>query len=172
VQRLTHVPRIVALVLAVLVSASCGGGERPGTEAGSSTIGPREAAGPVLDKGSAVIETGKRDVRLSVEIAQTDAEQQFGLMFRESLPEDAGMVFTFPTDTSGGFWMKNTLIPLSIAFYGARGRILRILDMEPCRADPCTIYDPGVTYRGALEVNKGAFRSWGVRAGDRIRIQR
>jgi uncharacterized membrane protein (UPF0127 family) len=68
--------------------------------------------------------------------------------------------------------MKNTLIPLSVAFYGARGRILRILDMAPCRSDPCRTYDPGVAFRGALEVNRGTFRHWGVRAGDRIALRR
>jgi uncharacterized membrane protein (UPF0127 family) len=68
--------------------------------------------------------------------------------------------------------MKNTLIPLSIAFWDARGRIVRILDMTPCRADPCRLYDPRVAYAGALEVNRGAFRRWGVERGDRIAVRR
>ena len=89
-------------------------------------------------------------------------------MFREALPADSGMVFVYPSDHTGGYWMKNTLIPLSIAFYDASGRIVRILDMKPCRADPCRVYDPGVAYRGALEVNQGAFRRWSVEEGDRI----
>ncbi|MBD0290293.1 MAG: DUF192 domain-containing protein [Thermoleophilia bacterium] len=93
-------------------------------------------------------------------------------MGRVALPANAGMLFVWDSDTSGGFWMKDTLIPLSIAFYDARGRILRVLDMVPCRADPCPVYDPGVAYRGALEVNRGAFRRWGVRAGDRITLAR
>jgi uncharacterized membrane protein (UPF0127 family) len=66
--------------------------------------------------------------------------------------------------------MKDTLIPLSIAFYSVDGRILKILDMEPCKADPCPLYDPGVSYRGALEVNQGAFAGWGISEGDRLRI--
>jgi uncharacterized protein len=66
--------------------------------------------------------------------------------------------------------MKDTLIPLSIAFYGADGRIVRILDMEPCRRDPCPVYDPHATYRGALEVNQGEFRRWGVEVGDTLRV--
>ncbi len=82
------------------------------------------------------------------------------------------MVFRYPADGAGGFWMKNTLIPLSIAFYDARGRILRILDMEPCRRNPCPLYDPGVAYDGALEVNRGAFRRWGVQTGDVLRLER
>jgi uncharacterized membrane protein (UPF0127 family) len=93
-------------------------------------------------------------------------------MFRRSLPRNAGMIFAFPRDRRGGFWMKNTLIPLSIAFSDRRGRILRILDMTPCRSEPCRIYDPGVAYRSALEVNRGAFTRWDVKRGDRITLRR
>jgi uncharacterized membrane protein (UPF0127 family) len=82
------------------------------------------------------------------------------------------MVFLFPQDETGGFWMKNTLIPLSIAYYDRAGKIVRILDMEPCMADSCPVYEPGVAYRGALEVNQGAFRRWGVAEGDTIELER
>ena len=108
---------------------------------------------------------------MRVEIAETAAQQERGLMYRRHLAARSGMVFVFASDTRGAFWMKNTLIPLSIAFYDARGRILRILDMAPCLADPCPVYDPGTAYRGALEVNKGAFRRWKVRVGDRIVVR-
>jgi uncharacterized membrane protein (UPF0127 family) len=93
-------------------------------------------------------------------------------MGRPTLAPDAGMVFVFPEMVSGAFWMKDTLIPLSIAFYDANGKILRILHMVPCREDPCPVYDPRVRYRGALEVNKGAFARWGVQAGDVLRLER
>jgi hypothetical protein len=119
-------------------------------------------------RGTATISTGERKVVLRVEVARTDAQRQRGLMNRRSLGRDAGMVFQFPRATSGAFWMKNTLIPLDIAFYGPRGGILRIMQMKPCRADPCPVYDPKLSYRGALEVNAGSFRRWGVRRGDRI----
>ena len=79
--------------------------------------------------------------------------------------------FLFEEALTGGFWMKNTLIPLSIAFADGDGTILRILDMEPCEADPCEIYDPGVTYSSALEVNQGAFASWGVEEGDLLTLE-
>ena len=85
-------------------------------------------------------------------------------MHREFLPDDAGMIFLFEEEIAGGFWMKNTLIPLSIAFVAGNGEIVRILDMEPCEADPCEIYDPGVTYSSALEVNQGV-RELGCRGG-------
>jgi uncharacterized protein len=142
--------RRLAFAAVVLLFTACGGTEHT----------PR-----------ATIETAAGDVVVHVEVADTSAERAHGLMGRMQLPEDAGMVFLFPEDTTSSFWMKDTLLPLSIAFYGADGRIVRILDMEPCRRDPCRVYDPHVTYRGALEVNRGAFRRWGVAEGDRVRVE-
>ena len=109
---------------------------------------------------------------MHVEIADSDAERERGLMGRRHLAQDAGMVFLFHEDTDGAFWMKDTLVPLSIAFYDERGRIVRILDMVPCKKDPCPTYSPGARYRGALEVNLGAFARWGVREGDVLRLER
>jgi uncharacterized protein len=145
--------RLAVTLLAALALTACGGGE--------------ETSGPEV-----VIETGSDEVSVAVEVADSSEEWRVGLMNRESLPEDAGMIFVFPEDRRGGFWMKNTLIPLSIAFVAAEGEILRILDMDPCRADPCEIYDPGVTYRSALEVNQGAFAAWGAEEGDRLTLRR
>ena len=161
------------LSLAALLAGGCGGG---GADAGTDGAGGPSASGRSSEapfaRGRAIIATNRGRVTFSVEIAETEKQRQRGLMFRKSLPAKAGMIFLFPSKTRGGFWMKNTLIPLSIAFYDGRGRILRILDMKPCRADPCPVYDPRVAYRGALEVNAGAFRRFGVRVGDRIRVER
>jgi uncharacterized membrane protein (UPF0127 family) len=120
----------------------------------------------------AVIETKGDEVTVHVEVADTQAERARGLMGRRELPDDAGMVFVFPTDSTSAFWMKDTLIPLSIAFYDESGTIVRILDMEPCIQDPCARYDPEASYRGALEVNRGAFEGWGVREGNVLRLER
>jgi uncharacterized protein len=120
----------------------------------------------------AVIETMGDKVTVHVEVADTRAERAHGLMGRRELPDDAGMVFVFPTTSTSAFWMKNTLIPLSIAFYDESGTIVRILDMEPCTLEPCLLYDPEASYRGALEVNRGAFERWGVHAGDVLRLER
>ena len=119
-----------------------------------------------------VIQTKADEVNVHVEVADSRRERERGLMGRRELPDDAGMVFVFPTDSTSAFWMKDTLIPLSIAFYDESGRIVRILDMEPCRRDPCALYDPEASYRGALEVNRGAFERWGVRKGDVLRLER
>ena len=110
--------------------------------------------------------------RLHVRVAETQAERAAGLMHVMALAPDDGMAFVFDGPVTDRFWMKDTLIPLSIAFYDGRGRILRILDMAPCRADPCRAYDAGVAYRGALEVNRGAFRRWRVGVGSTIRLRR
>lgn len=128
---------------------------------------PAPPAGP-----RAVIETAGGERVFRVEIADTDELRSRGLMGRERLDEDAGMAFLWPEDTDSAFHMRDTLIPLSVAFFSAEGRILRILEMVPCTADPCPRYDPETRYRGALELNGGALARAGVRAGDRLRIQR
>jgi uncharacterized membrane protein (UPF0127 family) len=137
-----------------------------------AALGGSALAAQPFARGEALVSTGTRTVVLDVEIAETPEQHSLGLMHRRRLARNAGMAFVFDGPTSGGFWMKNTLIPLSIAFYDRRGRILRILTMEPCRADPCRVYSPGVVYRGALEVNRGTFGRLGIGRGDVIRIRR
>ena len=105
---------------------------------------------------------GRQQVPMTVWVADTGPLRQRGLMGRESLPSDAGMVFVFEEETSGGFWMKDTLIPLSIAFIDDNGQIVDILDMAPCEADPCPVYIPDATYLFALEANQGFFEDHGV----------
>jgi uncharacterized protein len=103
---------------------------------------------------------------LRVEIAATRAHRGRGLMFRESLPEDQGMLFIFPDDRVLEFWMRNTRIPLAIAFADASGHILRIAEMPPL-SDATT--SSGAPARYALEVNSGWFTRHGVRPGDGLR---
>jgi uncharacterized membrane protein (UPF0127 family) len=122
--------------------------------------------------GTATIRTPARSVHVRVEIAETLAQRERGLSGRRALAPNAGMAFLWKSDVHERFWMKNTYVPLSIAFWGKRGRILRILDMAPCRLVPCKIYDPKIAFRGALEVNRGAFGRWGVRPGAFVTIHR
>src|SRR5262245_37146983 len=91
------------------------------------------------------------------QLALTIAQQTRGLMFRKRAPKD-GMLFVFGLPTSGGFWMKNTLVPLRIVFFDTRGRAVRSMLMTPCRKDPCHIYDPGKQYRYALELSASDVR--------------
>ncbi len=114
---------------------------------------------------------------IDVEIADTDELRAFGLMYKRRLAGDRGMAFLYNSPSSGGYWMKNTLIPLSIAFFDASGVILRIMHMEPCtpeqdRTEGCPSYDPETSYMGALEVNQGAFEDWGINEGDVVTMTR
>ena len=124
----------------------------------------------LLPRGTLRVTTDSGPVALSVEVAADGRARSVGLMSRPRLPADAGMVFLFSGPRSGGFWMKNTLIPLSIAFWDHGGRIVRVLDMRPCRADPCRLYQPGVAYVGAVETNLGWFAAHGVGPGDRVAL--
>jgi uncharacterized membrane protein (UPF0127 family) len=87
-------------------------------------------------------------------------------MYRESLPEDHGMLFIYPQEAPLAFWMRNTPLPLSIAFADASGRIVRIATMEPFSEQPIPSGRPA---RYALEMNRGWFERRGVFVGDVIR---
>ena len=154
---------MAGMLMLVLLITGCG-------ESGSEDPVPNGS--PTFGTGNAIIETAKGSVLLKVEVAEKPEQRARGLMFRESLPQDYGMVFFFFEDTQAVFYMKDTLVPLSIAFFDADGKILKILDMEPCEEDPCQTYNPGVTYRGALEVEQGSFEKWGVMEGDEITVSR
>jgi uncharacterized protein len=90
-------------------------------------------------------------VPFSPELALTPAQRSLGLMHRRRAPKD-GMLFVFPYESTGGFWMKNTLVPLTIVFFDADGKRVRKLSMTPCRQASCPIYDPRRRYRFALEL--------------------
>ncbi|HWC31945.1 MAG TPA: DUF192 domain-containing protein [Actinomycetota bacterium] len=124
-----------------------------------------------LERGTMTIVTEEGPVRLDVEIAETDREKQTGLMHRESLGERSGMVFLEEQPVRIAFTMRNTRIPLSLAVWGPDGRIRSIIDMDPCRSEPCPSYDPGVAWVGALEVNQGFFEEHGVEVGDVVRLE-
>ena len=127
---------------------------------------------PSLPAGSLEIEGEGGPVTLAVEIAETDEARQRGLMGRTELDPGSGMVFLFDRASTGGFWMRDTLIPLDIAFWAAGGGIVDILHMTPCRADPCRLYAPDHPYVGAIEANLGFFAQHGIRVGDFLRLRR
>lgn len=150
--------RPATLVLTAFLLAACGGG----------------SATPVdgLPTGTLHIQTGSEDVVLDVSIAETPETRSRGLMGVEKMAEDAGMVFLETQPVQQAFWMKNTLIPLSIAFWDESGTIRDILDMEPCAEEPCQLYTPQHPWVGAVEVNQGFFAEHGVEPGDRVRLER
>jgi uncharacterized protein len=117
------------------------------------------------------IRSGNGTVEVAVEVADNAQERSQGLMGREDLADDAGMVFLVPEPAEISFWMKDTLIPLSVAFWDQEGRIFRIQHMEPCSTDTCRQYPPGAPWTGAVEVNQGFFEEQGVEVGDVVRLR-
>ena len=102
---------------------------------------------------------------VTVETADTLESQEKGLMGRENLDENRGMLFVYERDAKKSFWMKNTTIPLSIAYIAADGTIREIYDMEPLST---RTVDSRYSVRYALEVNQGAFERHGIKAGDKV----
>lgn len=100
---------------------------------------------------------------LTIELARTGPEQETGLMGRQSVPDETGMLFIFKQPGQVGFWMKDTPLALSIAFIDQNGKILDIQDMESFSLD---VHSPGRDYLYALEVAKGYFARKGVKPGD------
>ena len=147
---------LIAAVALVAVLAACG----------SSTD-----ADPNV-KDSLEIETRAGTAHLTVEIADSETEREEGLMGRTSLGENRGMAFLWDEPVESTFWMKDTLIPLSIAFWDQDGRIVSIMDMEPCRADPCPTYGPDAPFVGAVEVAMGELERQGVGVGDTVDLTR
>lgn len=112
------------------------------------------------------VEFGGGAATLTVEVADTPTARARGLMGVESLPPDQGMVFIWGTLEDAAFWMKDTLIPLSIAFVGDDDRIHTILEMEPCETEPCRTYEARRPYVMAVEANAGWFEEHGIEVGD------
>jgi uncharacterized membrane protein (UPF0127 family) len=111
--------------------------------------------------------SGASPLRLNVELALSEAEQTQGLMYRESLDDGRGMLFVFDRDKLASFWMKNTLVPLSIAYINSDGSILEIHDMRP---EDLSLVRSSRSVRYALEVPRGWFDRAGVGPGDRALI--
>ena len=110
-----------------------------------------------------------KDKEIRVEVANTPEDRGRGLMGRKQLGDSEGMLFIFETEDYHSFWMKNTLIPLSIAFADKDGRILRITDMKPLTLESHAPPKP-VLY--ALEMKQGWFAANGIKVGDVIRVSK
>lgn len=117
----------------------------------------------------AIIEIVIGEHRLEAEVVATPEKRSIGLMFRDVLPENRGMLFVFAGPYTGSFWMRNTRIPLSIAFISQEKRILNIEDMHPF--DETTQHAPQGAAFYALEVNQGWFAARGIRPGDKVAFE-
>ena len=162
--------RTLTIAFVLLLLAGCGGS----SDAGASSSPESEAS----DDGSAAnasglrtltIASGGEEVEVRVEIADSPDEQARGLMNRTALAEDRGMLFVFEEEQELSFWMKNTLIPLSIAYMDSEGHIVDIQDMKPLD-DEEPHYVSAEPARYALEVNQGFFEERGVEVGNRAEL--
>jgi uncharacterized membrane protein (UPF0127 family) len=130
---------------------------------------PRATLDPVsgLELEQVVIDTQNGPVTFTAEIADDERERNQGLMFRESLADDRGMLFHFQQPEMASFWMRNTIIPLDIIFIAPDGRILNIAERTtPYSEEPVPAV--GMT-RGVLEIRGGRAAELGIRPGDHVR---
>jgi hypothetical protein len=119
--------------------------------------------GEILKEGEALIEI--KGHRLIVELKVKESERMMGMMYRDFLPENRGMLFVYDREDYLSFWMKNTPIPLSIAFINSDKVIVDIQDMEPFTLNPHISKKPALY---ALEVNRGWFKKRGIGIGDTV----
>lgn len=114
-----------------------------------------------------------RDRTFQVEIADDDDERERGLMFREHLDADAGMLFLFPDEQPRSFWMKNCRIGLDILYFDASWKLVgQSLSTPPCSmGDRCPSYPSGAPARYVLELNAGTAMAMGVQLGDQLIVK-
>ncbi len=146
---------IVALAVALLVAALW-------------FLVPRALNTPLSDETSVVtILSSSGPVRVFVEVADDPLERSRGLMFRESLAEDAGMLFVFGDEKIRSFWMHSTLIPLDVMFIGNDLTIVDVVEgAVPCEVSPCPLYTSSAPARYSLEVNAGFVQDHGIEIAD------
>ncbi|SBW20641.1 hypothetical protein FDG2_1758 [Candidatus Protofrankia californiensis] len=138
----------------------------PAVTAGDAAVGDPAAVGAGLATRRVRVGTAT----LTVEIAETPAARMRGLMARTSLPFGTGMLFVFDGESTDGFYMYRTLLPLSIAF-SRYGRIVTIREMTPCveeNPNRCEIYRADTAYTAAIEAPAGTFSNAGIHLGDMI----
>jgi len=163
----------LAVLAWALASAAglVGGGDDPtmADPGAARSSAPTTAPGSLARTAAYRLEpAGSRPVTVRLEVAADPAARARGLMGRTEVPEGTGMVFLYPEDVAEAYWMKNTLVPLSIAFVAADGRVVSLAEMTPCTADPCPSYPPAGAYRYGVELAAGAFAAAGVGKGDKV----
>jgi uncharacterized membrane protein (UPF0127 family) len=143
----------------MVASLGCRSGAQPERDAGEAAGPPRVSIDAPSGRHSTVM----------VEVVRTPAEVERGLMFRERLAPDAGMLFVLPDTAVHTFWMKNTLIPLDMIFADEQGVVVGVVEnAEPLTTAPRTVGEPS---RYVLEVNSGWSAAHGVTRGDRLRFE-
>jgi len=160
--------RVLLCILTILLIAACGSAEDMDAAATSGEtfgggLAVREASRP--GPGQAWVIFGADTV--VAEVARTPAERQHGLMDRDQVPEGTGMLFVFENEAIRSFWMKDTHVPLDIAYLNSDLRIVTILQMEPL---VMSTYDSTAPAMFALEVRQGWFAEQGIEAGGQVEL--
>ena len=110
--------------------------------------------------------------KFTVDLAQTADEQALGLMFRDEMADDHGMLFIFPVEAMRGFWMKNTRIPLDIFYFDADLKLVSVSkNARPCKTRRCPNYPSTGPARYVLELNAGKAEELGVKPGDALELR-
>ena len=110
--------------------------------------------------------------KFSVELAETSEKQALGLMFREEMDDDHGMLFIFPVESIRSFWMKNTRIPLDIFYFDADLELVSVAEnARPCKTRNCPTYPSAAPAKYVLELNAGKAAELGVQPGDRLKLR-
>lgn len=155
---------LLFLIAMALPLASCGDASDPAV---SLPAGTATAAGDEGMEASVIFRSATGDVRLRVDVARSESERARGLMYVRSLEPDRGMIFVWDDPVHEGFWMKDTYVPLSIAFISGDLAIAEIQDMQPGTLTP---HIPAEPYRYAVEANQGFFREHGITTGDKVEL--
>ena len=111
------------------------------------------------------------DETFDLEVAQTPRQQQLGLMYRQALPDNRGMLFPFSSPRPARFWMKNVPVGLDMVFL-YQGQVQGIFEAPPCESDPCPTYGPGnLLVDNVIELRIGRAAELGLQTGDRVEIR-
>jgi len=111
--------------------------------------------------------------RFDVEIADTEPARERGLMFREGMPADHGMLFLFDDNAVRTFWMKNCRMPLDILYFDEKYKLVSVQQRVPaCRSEPCPVYPSEGAAKYVLELNAGVADKLDVKPGDAIKLSR
>jgi uncharacterized membrane protein (UPF0127 family) len=163
-------------LLGILVSVFLLGCSTPATPPKANTDSPAQPVQNVGQNSGQMLPISARAIlpnrtKIELEVARTPEQQAMGLMYRQSLAANRGMLFEFPSPQPVSFWMKNTLIPLDMIFL--RNGVVQYIQVSapPCTADPCPSYGPRTQIDQVIELRGGAAAQLGLKVGDRIKIE-